>query len=303
MNIFLILSFLLTVTAASIIPARTPTLVTTQWLNEYLKQNPVPGRDVRVLEASFNPDQVQNYTADYLSGHIPHATFFDLDKCVQGTTLIPRELPELNCLTNYIRNLGVWPDTHVIVYARTSAYKAFRTWWLFRLYGHKQVSVLDGGLRKWTTDGFNINPIIQTIQRSDITMTLDRSLMRTYEDMVANVLSQREQVIDARSPNVIAGTPNGGMIPGANFVPYSELFNTDGTMKSASALRALFENGGVDLSRPMVVYCTSGMTATAVAGAAHILGKDIPVYYGSWIEWSQRAPEHLKQRVITNRHA
>ncbi|XP_045176877.2 thiosulfate sulfurtransferase-like [Mercenaria mercenaria] len=280
---------------------RIPTLVSTQRLQRYIQKNPNPTRKVRIIETSFNPNATNNYTTEYAQGHIPQAVYYDLNKCVTSTPEIPRNLPELKCITDYMQSLGVWPDTYVVVYARFSVVQAFRTWWIFRLFGHKLVSVLDGGLQKWIADGYKTSTSIPLVDRSAFEGKLDRSLFRSFEDMVANAVTNKEQVIDARPPNspwVSGKTSESGVIPGAKMVTFTTLLNADETMKNKPKIKTIFEDNGVNLTLPMVTYCNSGMTATVIAGAAHVLGLDIPIYYGSWNEWSRRAPENLKQRVI-----
>ncbi|XP_053384123.1 thiosulfate sulfurtransferase-like isoform X2 [Mercenaria mercenaria] len=235
-----------------------------------------------------------------IRGHIPQAIYFDLFKCVNGTEEIPKELPELKCITDYIRGLGVWPDTHVIVYTRSSVTQAFRTWWTFRIFGHKNVSVLDGGFQKWIADGFNTSTSIPLVDRSTFEGKLNSSYLRNYDDMMENLQTKREQVVDSRAPDekwVSGKEYDSGMIPGSKMVSYTTLFNTDGTMKNKLELKEIFEKNGVDLALPIVTYCNTGMKSTVVVAAAYVLGLEVSMYYGSWNEWRRRAPEELKHRV------
>ncbi|XP_053377773.1 thiosulfate sulfurtransferase-like isoform X1 [Mercenaria mercenaria] len=279
-----------------------PTLVSSEWLHDQLKNNKGVSRSVRILDTTFDRyRKLDTYKDCYLKEHVPTALFFDLHKCVQSTSEIPRNLPEANSFTEYVRSLGVWPDTHVIVYDRDDLVPAFRTWWLFRLYGHKNVSILDGGLEKWKANGYEIASDIPDVERSNFSINMNKTLLHSYEDMFDNVAkSKNRQIVDSRmknDPKMIDLAIDGGIIPNSKIVSYTDLFNEDQTMKSPPMLKALFDVAGVDTCSPMVVTCNTGMTACCVAAAMHILGQDIPVYYGSWTEWRQRAPEELKQRV------
>lgn len=282
--------------------SRVALTVSTNWLREKLGTsiNKQISRKLRVLDTTFLKNkEVDTYSTCYLQEHIPQSIYFGLHNCVESTEHLPRNLPDPNCFSEYVQSLGVWPDTHVVVYDRFGPSAAVRAWWLFRLYGHKTVSVLDGGLRKWKADGYETTAELATTEPSNFKAEIDRSLLRTYEDMVRNTETKYEQVIDARAVDcdtVQNEEMDGGVIPGANHIPFEELFNEDGTFKSYTEVKALFDAAGVNLEKPMVASCFTGMTACGIAAAAYILGKDIPVYYGSWTEWRQRAPEELKHR-------
>lgn len=243
---------------------------------------------------------VDTYTEFYKQGHIPQSVHFDLYRCAPKNPYIFLDIPDVNCFTDYVQSLGVWSDTHVVAYDRFGPRSAYKTWWLFRAFGHRNISVLDGGLRKWLEDGYEVTTDEPKIERSDFVAKLDKNLDRTYEEIILNLKTKREQVMDTRSPNdpsVVEG-PNGGMIPGAKHMSFDSLFSEDGTIKSDAELKALFNEAGIDLGQPIVASCLRGITACAGAAAAYILGKDnVPVYVGSWTEYSQRAPDHLKERV------
>ncbi|XP_060593736.1 thiosulfate sulfurtransferase-like [Ruditapes philippinarum] len=279
-----------------------PTLVSALWLHEQIEKEGASSKNIRILDTTFDRfKKIDTYEDCYLKEHIPTSLFFDLHKCVESTPEIPRNLPKETSFTDYVRSLGVWPDTHVIVYDRNDLVPAFRTWWLFRLYGHKKVTILDGGLPKWKADGYETSTDVPHVEKSNFVITMDKSLLFTYDDMNENVTkSKSRQIVDTRKrddPKMIDRKLDGGMIPMSKLLPYTDLFNTDLTMKSPQTIKALFDGSGVDLSLPMVATCNTGMTACCVAAARHILGESVPVYCGSWTEWRQRAPEELKQRV------
>ncbi|XP_052275695.1 thiosulfate sulfurtransferase-like isoform X2 [Dreissena polymorpha] len=224
-----------------------PTLVTAKWLNEQIGSSSEATRALRILDTSFMKDKsVDTYTTAYLKDHIPQAVYFGLHNCVESTPHIPRNLPDPACFTGYVQKLGIWPDTHVVAYDRFGPSSAYRTWWLFRLFGHKNISVLDGGYRKWVADGYETTKEEPEVEMSSFTPNMDRSLVRTYDDMVSNLKTCTEQVVDARGPNessVVDATCDGGKIPGAKHVSFEELFNEDGTMKTVEQLKSRLVDG------------------------------------------------------------
>ncbi|XP_052229648.1 thiosulfate sulfurtransferase-like isoform X2 [Dreissena polymorpha] len=231
----------LTTTEMTVI-SKVSTLATTQWLRKQIGSSNTATRALRILDTSFVRDkQVDTYTMDYLEGHIPQALFFDLHKCVESTPSIPRNLPDPACFTSYVRKLGIWPDTHVVAYDRFGPASAYRTWWLFRLYGHTNISVLDGGYRKWVADGYDTTKEEPEVEPSMFIPQLDRFLVRTFDDMAENLRTCREQVVDARGATdraVVDTESGGGKIPGSRHVSFEELFNEDGTMKTEEQLKS-----------------------------------------------------------------
>lgn len=237
-----------------------------------------------------------------MQGHIPKSVFFDLWKCVESTEYIPRNLPDQRCFEDYARNLGISPDTHIVAYDRLGPLSSYRTWWLFRLHGHKNISVLDGGLRKWMNDGYEVTQEEPKIEKTtDFKVNFDNNLMHSFEDMVDVLQEKKAQVMDARGLHESTVTDvekGGGIMPGAKHINFTDLFKEDGTIKEDGDLKELFDSAGIDLGHPVVATCFLGSTACGLAAAAHILGKEnVPVYYGAWYEWKKRAPDNLKDRV------
>ncbi|XP_052106605.1 thiosulfate sulfurtransferase-like isoform X1 [Mytilus californianus] len=278
-------------------------LVSTNHLREKLasvwRQNRL-GKDLRVLDSSydFDDDKTDGYKDFYKQGHIPSSVYFNPQNCSKSTALIPFDLPDPHCFTDYIQSLGVSPDTHVVLYDRLNSDAALRAWWLLRLYGHRNTSVLDGGLRKWVRDGYPVTTEEPAVERGDFKSRLDNSLMKNYHHMKDSVNSQKEEIIDARGPgafNKVIQTGKGeikNFIPGAKNIPYRSLFNEDGTFKAVDEIKELFNKQNVDLSRPLIAMCYRGITGCALSAAAELLGKhDTPLYYGSWKEWSGRMAE------------
>lgn len=251
---------------------------------------------IRVLDASYDFDkQDDGYKEFYLNGHIPSSVYFNHRQYTESTPFIPFNLPDTNCFTDYVQSLGVSSDTHIITYDRMDMRAALRAWWMFRLHGHNNISVLDGGLKKWVRDGHPVTTEEPTVERGNFKARVDQSLMRDFNSMRENVKSKKEQVIDARgsgSFNDVVKTDSGDQkanLPGAVNIPYATVFNEDGTFKSVENLQNVFKAASVDFRKPLVAMCQRGITACALAAAAEILGKpNTPIYYGSWYEYSRK---------------
>ncbi|XP_045170622.2 thiosulfate sulfurtransferase-like [Mercenaria mercenaria] len=283
--------------------SRVWTVVSTNWLREQISTNvqKQASRKLRILDTSFVMDRTADtYNEGYKLGHIPQSVHFNIFKCTPEKPGIKVGFPDENCFTDYVQSLGVWPETHVVAYDRYGPLSAYRTWWQFRAFGHRNISVLDGGLKKWLDDGFEITTEEPEFERSDFVAKLDKNLFRSYEDVLENLKSKKEQLVDARAvdhPSVL-DEENGGFIVGSKHVDFKELFTEDGTIKPDSELKALFDGSGVDLGQPMVATCLRGFTACGIAAAAQILGKEnVPVYAGSWEEFNLQGPEEYKGKV------
>ncbi|KAL4223489.1 hypothetical protein ACF0H5_016960 [Mactra antiquata] len=259
-------------------------VVSTNWLRDQLvsnvrKQAP---RNLRILDTSFTLDrEVDTYTECYQKGHIPQSVHFSLFKCVESTPHILVNLPDENCFTDYVQSLGVWSDTHVIAVDRYGPISSFKTWWLFRAFGHKNISVLDGGLNKWMEDGYEITTEEPEIERSDFVGKLNPRFVKSYADVMGIVASRNVQLVDSRPkthPSIV-DHPDGGVIPESKHVSFPDLFADDGTLKPEPELQTMFDEAGVNLNKPMVATCLRGLTACSVIAAAHVLGKeDVPLY-------------------------
>lgn len=281
----------------TIMTKRATTLVSTSWLHRKLKTAVTDS--LRILDTSWVPDKnVNSYIEIYQKAHIPYAVHFDLDRCVVSKPEIPRNIPDENCLTQYVQRLGIGNETHVVVYDSVNKAPSFRTWWIFRLFGHTNISVLDGGLSKWIADGYPVTTDEPTFEISNFKTSYDKELLFDFERMKNNLENKSHQIVDAREADKFRGSDgdghnftdkNSSNIPGSRNIPFSMLFNEDGTMRSEKDLKQLFKMAGIDINQPVVSSCRSGMTACGLAAALHVLGKDkTPVYYGSWLEWSRR---------------
>jgi thiosulfate/3-mercaptopyruvate sulfurtransferase len=264
-------------------------LVSTEWL-----ANELGASDLRVVDATqYMPDDPRDPQAEYAAGHIPGAVFMDLANLTDSHSPIDNMLPPPEKFASRMQSLGLGDGSRIVLYDDSPIKSAARAWFMLTLFGAYDVAILDGGLAKWKAEG---RPLVQgkeVLRHRHFTVWKDEKAVRTKEDMTANIASRAEQVVDARSEARFTGMERDprpgiapGHIPGAKNLPYGQLFNADGTYKRGEALQAAFDQAGIDLTRPMITTCGSGMTATVVAFGARLLGKkDVALYDGSWAEW------------------
>lgn len=268
-------------------------LVASDWLAANLG---APG--VRVVDASWHmPATGRDGRAEFVERHIPGAVYFDIDAIADKASDLPHTLPDAETFAAAVGALGIASDDRVIVYESQGLFSAGRVWWMFRAMGHDKTAVLDGGLAKWRTEERPIESGEARPARATFRATAVPALVRGRQDMLANVESRAVQVLDARAPGRFAGTdpePRAGLrsghIPGSLNLPYPALVDAEsGTLLPADALRAVFEGAGIDLARPVITTCGSGVTAAALALGLYLLGRDdTAVYDGSWTEWGGR---------------
>lgn len=264
-------------------------LVDTGWLEGQLKAS-----DLRVVDATkFLPDMERDARAEHEAEHIPGALFMDLAELTDPAASVENMAPSAEKFAARMQGLGLGDGSRIVVYDDSPLHSAARAWWLLSLFGAHDVAILDGGLAKWKAEGRPTDSGRRDYRERHYTAWRDAALVRDRDQMLANVASGDEEVIDARSAPRFAGEEPeareglaAGRIPGSKNLPFGELFNPDGTWKRDHALRAAFDAAGVDLTRPLVTTCGSGMTAAVVAFGAYLLGKrDIALYDGSWAEW------------------
>ena len=270
-----------------------PSLVSTEWLAGRLGQD-----GLRVLDASWYLTAAgRDARAEYLAGHLPGALFFDLDAVSEPDTSLPHMLPSAQAFARAMTALGLRDSDDLVIYDGTGAnMSAARAWWMFRVFGHPAVALLDGGSAKWRRERRPLETGAVTLAPGRFSATLDRRAVRGLDDLRANLRTQREQVVDMRPTGRFSGTEpeprpglRGGHIPGSRSVPYVELVAADGTLLPPDALRRRIEGAGVDLARPLVATCGSGTSACTLIHALHLLGHDqAALYDGSWTEWGGR---------------
>lgn len=250
---------------------------------------------LRVIDASlFLPSAGRNALAEYQAGHIPGAVFCDIGWISDETAPFPHTLPSAAVFAERMGSLGVGSSHSVVVYDSSGQnFSAPRIWWMLKTFGHDRVAVLDGGLPKWLADGHVVTSKPTAISPAAFTAHAHPSRVRNADDMRRNLHSHTEQVVDARSPGRFQATEpepragvRGGHMPGSVNVHYAALVNDDGTLRDASALRAILHTAGLDLSKPIVASCGTGITACAVMLALDTVGvHNAAVYDGSWTEW------------------
>jgi len=277
-------------------PPSLPTpLVSTAWLAAHLHQP-----NLRVVDASlYLPNAGRDARAEYDAAHIPGAVFADIGWLSDATAPFPHTLPDAGAFAQRVGALGIGSDDAVVVYDTSGQnFSAPRVWWMMRAFGHANVAVLDGGLRKWLAEGRDVTTDVTAVRPATFTAQLDATRLRGIEAMRANLEARREQVVDARSPGRFEGAEaepragvRGGHIPGSVNLHYATLVAADGTLRAPDALRALVDSAGLDLSRPIVASCGTGVTACALVLALDVLGmRDVAVFDGSWTEWGS-APD------------
>uniref|UniRef100_G1TED0 Sulfurtransferase n=2 Tax=Oryctolagus cuniculus TaxID=9986 RepID=G1TED0_RABIT len=279
-------------------------LVSAQWVAEALRA-PRAGQPLQLLDASwYLPKLGRDARREFEERHIPGAAFFDIDQCSDRTSPYDHMLPGAEQFAEYAGRLGVGAATHVVVYdaSEQGLYAAPRVWWMFRAFGHRTVSLLDGGLRHWLRQGLPLGSGKSHPAPAEFHAQLDPAFVKTYEDIKENLEARRFQVVDARAAGRFQGTepePRDGIepghIPGTVNIPFTEFMTPEGLEKSPEEIQRLFQEKKVDLSRPLVATCGSGVTACHVALGAYLCGKpDVPIYDGSWVEWFMRArPEDI----------
>jgi thiosulfate/3-mercaptopyruvate sulfurtransferase len=264
-------------------------LVTTEWLARELGAS-----DLRVVDATwFLPDAGRNPAAEYEGGHIPGAVFMDLAEIADTGTTLPNMLPSPEKFASRMQSLGLGDGSRIVVYDDSPYKSAARAWWMLTLFGAHDVAILDGSLAKWKAEGRALETGKPALRHRHFTVWKDDSGVRSKADMLANLHSKDAEIVDARGAARFTGEEaepradmGSGHIPGSRNLPYAQLFNADGTWKQGEILKAAFAEAGVDLNRPMVTTCGSGMTAAIVLFGARLLGKkDVALYDGSWSEW------------------
>ncbi|HEX8486042.1 sulfurtransferase [Sphingomonas sp.] len=261
-------------------------LVSTDWLAEH-------ARAVRIVDASYYlAEHARDAAAEFDAAHIPGAMFLDLATLADAASSLPMTLPAPDAITQRLAMLGIGAGEQIVLYDASPLRSSARAWWMLRMAGIADVTILDGGLAKWRADGRPLasGDVSNTPTAFDACLPL--CSVRTFDAMRANLVTAIEQVVDARSPARFDGREpesrpgvEPGHIPGARSLHYAALFEADGTWKQGDALRAAFADAGVDLARPVVATCGSGVTAACLVFAAHLLGHHIALYDGSWSEW------------------
>ena len=266
-------------------------LVSTEWL-----ANEMGACDLRIVDASNHlPTAGRDARAEYRAGHIPGAVFMDLASLTDPQSEVPAALPTATMFASRMQKLGLGDGSRIVLYDDSDVKTSGRAWYMLTLFGAHNVAILDGGLAKWKAEGRLLEAGTKQLRERHYTAWFDPAKVRSKAQMVANLRSRVEQVVDAREAGRFTGeVPDfrpgvaSGHIPGSTNIPYYELFNADGTFKDLDGLRDTFRKAGVNLGKPIVTSCGGGVTAALLCFALHLLGKDdgVSLYDGSWSEWA-----------------
>ncbi len=264
-------------------------LVSTEWLAAEIGAS-----DLRVVDATwFMPDAGRNAQAEYEGGHIPSAVFMDIEELADANSSLPNTLPPPEKFASRMQSLGLGDGSRIVVYDDSPFKSATRAWWMLTLFGAHDVAILDGGIAKWKAEGRPLETGKPTLRHRHFTVWKDDKAVRNKADMLANLHSKDADVVDARGVGRFTGAEAeprpemaSGHIPGSRNLPFGQLFHADGTWKRGAELTQAFTDAGVDLNKPMITTCGSGMTAATVLFGARMTGKtDVALYDGSWSEW------------------
>lgn len=261
-------------------------LVSTDWLAGQLRaQGPI------ILDATAHlPDTGRDAKAEFAERHIPGARFLDLESFIDAGSDVPKALPTPEQFAQRMAALGIAPATPVVLYDDSNIRSSARAWFIFKLFGHDEVSILDGGFGKWRAEGRPVEPGENpSVEPAAYPVPQRQRAVRSKADMLANIDSEFEQSVDARDAARFAGGEGSGSeghIPGAHSLHFARLLNADGTYRSPEEIQAAFGEAGVDLSRPVVTSCNSGVTAAVLLFGLERAGHEGGALYdGSWLEW------------------
>ncbi|XP_048131174.1 thiosulfate/3-mercaptopyruvate sulfurtransferase 1, mitochondrial-like isoform X2 [Rhodamnia argentea] len=285
-------------------------VVSVDWLHANLREP-----DLKVLDASwYMPDEQRNPIQEYQVAHIPGALFFDVDGIADRTTNLPHMLPSEQAFAAAVSSLGIQNKEGVVVYDGKGIFSAARVWWMFRVFGHERVWVLDGGLPRWRASGYDVessasgDAILKASAASEAIekvyqgqavgpITFETKfqphLVWTLDQVKGNIEEKSHQHIDARSKARFDGSVpeprkgiRSGHVPGSKCVPFAQMLDSSQTLLPPDELKKRFDEEGISLESPIVTSCGTGVTACILALGLHRLGKhDVAVYDGSWTEW------------------
>jgi thiosulfate/3-mercaptopyruvate sulfurtransferase len=266
-------------------------LVTPDWLAARLNESGIVIVDATLPPVGVTP--VVDTRARYVSAHIPGAVFFDIEELSDHATTLPHMLPSAEDFARSMSALGVGDDRTIVVYEQAPVFSAPRAWWMLRIFGVKDVRLLDGGLPAWIAAGLPVASGSVERPPASFRACFDENAVKSYAQ-VEELIAAHGQILDARSAARFAGTApeprasiSSGHMPGATSVPFTELAES-GRFKSGEQLRTLFAGRGVNIEQPITTTCGSGITAAVVALALEIAGaNDVSLYDGSWAEYAQ----------------
>jgi thiosulfate/3-mercaptopyruvate sulfurtransferase len=264
-------------------------LVTTEWLERELGAG-----DLRIIDSTlFLPGEPRDARSEYEAEHIPGAVFLDLEEVSDRSSPIPHMLPPESKFASRMASLGLRDGQRFVVYDNSPLHSAARAWWMLKSFGAHYVAILDGGLQKWKAEGRPLESGRPGVRHGHFSPRFDSAAVVDKNGVAGLLGDGRHEIVDARGAGRFTGEeaePRPGMasghIPGSKNLPQGRLFNQDNSWKQGADLQAAFDSAGVDLARPLVATCGSGITACVLLFGAHLLGKeDVRLYDGSWSEW------------------
>ena len=274
-------------------------LINADWL-----MNNLGSPNISVVDGSWHlPTARRDPLAEFEAAHIPGAVFFDIDHIADTESSLPHKIPRADQFAAKVGALGIGNSEHVVAYDTTGIGSAARVWWMFRLFGHKHVSVLDGGLPAWQRSGGSMTNRTSSSSPTEFFTRLNKNLLRTIDEIKQNIKTDLEQILDARSHGRFEGKEpeprpglRSGHIPNSLNVPFQNLYDSETRlMKSDQELIVLFSMAGLKKNKPVVTSCGSGVTACNLALALHLIGRnDVAIYDGSWSEWGSQADTLVK---------
>lgn len=265
------------------------TLVSTDWLAAHLKDP-----DLRIIDASwYMSDTGRDGAAEYAAEHIPGARFFDIDDISDHRSELPHMVPPVEKFMSRMRAMGVGDGHQVVIYDGSGLFSAARVWWLFRLMGKTDVTVLDGGFPKWKAEGRALSDMPPVVRDRHMTVSRQNQMVRDVTQIARAAKLGDHTIIDARSASRFKGEApepreglRAGHIPSSRNVFFGDLITQGGTLKTVAEIREIMDAAGVDLAKPVITTCGSGVTAAIICLALERIGKtDHALYDGSWSEW------------------
>ncbi|MCY4100407.1 MAG: 3-mercaptopyruvate sulfurtransferase [Rhodobacteraceae bacterium] len=264
-------------------------LVSTDWLAKH-SNDP----DLRILDASwYLPGENRNPWEEYSRSHIPGARFFDIDEIADKDSHLPHMVPSQDLFATRVRKMGIDNGHQIVVYDTAGIFSSPRVWWLFKLMGHKDIAVLDGGFPKWLEEGREVEDVPPLVYERHYYSRKQAQLVKSRAEVQKASSEGSPQILDARPKARFMGLlpePRPGLrsgnIPNSINLPYTNLLNKNGTMKEKQDLLEEFESSGLDLEKPVITSCGSGITASILFLALDMIGhRNISLYDGSWVEW------------------